>query len=441
MKIAELKSDKTEYHAKVLISGKDVTTLIDNELTKIAKTAKMDGFRVGKVPTGILKKKYASSIRADITRNKANIAIDDTIKKNNLNIATDPAIENLINEEGKDLEFTLKFELLPEISLPEFKRISIEKSKLDISKKDIDDQLGKLANFSKTYDEESKAKAKEGDQVTIDAVGSVDGEAFDGGRLDAHRLVLGSKSFIPGFEDQLIGHKAGDDVTVKVTFPKDYQTENLAGKSSEFKVKIIAIHKEKTVKIDDAFAKKFKCNTVAKLREQISKNIESSYDEPIHVMIKMKLFDKLENMLKFDVPKSLLQREKDTLKKQTAQAGYEDPSIKGKSDKEKEAYFDKLASRRVRIGLMLAEYVKKHNLQIQEDDIRQAIIATAKNYPGQEREVIEFYQKDRGALESLKGPILEEKAVKEIFDKEVILSEKTYSKDKLEKLLEKETDK
>ena len=440
MKITQLKSDKTEYHVKAIIYEKEITKLIDDKLDKIAKTAKMNGFRVGKVPTEILKKK-SPSIRIDITRNKINIIIDDIIKKNNLNIVTAPAIEDLINEEGKDLEFTLKFELLPEITLPEFKKISIEKPKFDISKKDIDDQIKKLADFSKTYDEKSKTKAKEGDHVTIDAVGYIDGKAFDGGKLDAHKLVLGGKSFIPGFEDQLIGCKTGDNITVKVTLPKDYHAENLAAKPSEFKVKVIAVHKEQVVKIDNKFAKRFNCDTVAKLKQQVLKNIESSYDEPIHVMMKMKLFDTLENMLKFNVPKSLLEREKDTLKKETTQVGYEAPSIKGKSDREKEAYFNKLASRRVRIALMLAEYVKKNNLQIQEDDIREAIIATAKNYPGQEKEVIEFYQKDRGALESLKGLILEEKAVREIFDKEVILSEKTYSKDKLEKLLEKETDK
>lgn len=439
MKVAELKNDKTEYQAKITIPEKEIAELVNKELAKIAKTAKMDGFRVGKVPVGILKKKYASSIRADVARTKINNAIDETIKKNTLNIALDPIIEDVTNEDGKGLEFTLKFELLPEIKMPDFKRISIEKSKLEVSKKDIDDQIDRLSSFSKSYDEESKTKAKNGDQVTLDAIGYVDGKAFDGGKLDAHKLVLGSNSFIPGFEDQLIGCKKGDDVTVKVDFPKEYHSENLAGKPSEFKVQIIAVHKEKPVKIDDEFAKNFKCDSVDKLKEQISKNIESSYDEPIHTMMKMKLFDKLESMLKFDVPASLLTRETDILKKQTEQMGYEDPSIKDKSDKEKEAYFDKLASRRVKIGLMLAEYVKQHNMQIQEEDIRQAIITQARNYPGQEQQVIEFYQKDRSALESLKGPILEEKAVKAIFTKEVIINEKTYSKDKLEKLLDKET--
>jgi len=438
MQVTELNNNKTEYQAKITIPEKEVLALINKELVTIAKTAKMDGFRVGKVPAGVLKKKYSSSIRADIARNQINNAIDETIKKNNLNIALDPVIEALTNEEGKDLEFTLKFELLPEITMPDFKKISIEQAKLEVSQKDIDDQIDRLSSFSKAYNEESKGKAKSGDQVTIDAIGYVDGEAFDGGKLDAHKLILGSNAFIPGFEDQLIGCKAGDDITVKVDFPKEYHAENLAGKPSEFKVQVKAIHKEQPVVIDDEFAKKFKCDTVDKLKEQISKNIEASYDEPIHTMMKMKLFDKLENMLKFDVPASLLARETEILKKQTAQMEQDDPSVKGKSEKEKDDYFSNLAKRRVKIGLMLAEYVKKNTLQIQEEDIRQAIITQARNYPGQEQQVIEFYQKDRSALESLKGPILEEKAVKEIFAKEVALTTKAYSKDKLEKLLDKE---
>ncbi|MDP4709405.1 MAG: trigger factor [Rickettsiaceae bacterium] len=433
MQVTELNNNKTEYQAKITIPEKEVLELINKELVTIAKTAKMDGFRVGKVPAGVLKKKYSPSIRLDIARNQINNAIDETIKKNNLNIALDPIIEALTNEEGKDLEFTLKFELLPEITMPDFKKISIEQAKLEVSQKDIDDQIDRLSSFSKSYDEESKGKAKSGDQVTIDAIGYVDGKAFDGGKLDTHKLVLGSNAFIPGFEDQLIGCKAGDDVMVKVDFPKEYHAENLAGKPSEFKVQVKAVHKEKPVIIDDEFAKKFKCDTVDKLKEQITKNIEASYEEPIHTMMKMKLFDKLENMLKFDIPASLLARETEILKKQTAQMDQGDSAKENKDD-----YFDNLAKRRVKIGLMLAEYVKKNTLQIQEDDIRQAIIAQARNYPGQEQQVIEFYQKDRSALESLKGPILEEKAVKEIFSKEIILTTKAYSKDKLEKLLDKE---
>ena len=436
MSIAELKNDKTEFHAKVTIPVHHITSEIDKELKDIAKTAKMDGFRAGKVPTHILKKKYASSIRADIVRKKINSTIDELIKKNNLNIAIDPVIEDLENEDDKDLAFTLKFELLPEIKLPEFKKITIEKPVMEVTEKDIDEQINRIAEFSKTYDKESKGKAASGDQLTIDAVGYVDGKAFEGGKLEGNKLVLGSKTFIPGFEDQLIGSKAGDDVSVNVTFPENYHAKDLAGKPSEFKVQVKAVHKSNTPKIDDEFAKKFKCDTVEKLKEQIKENLSASYQEPIHVMMKMHLFDKLEDMLTFEVPKSLIEREVSILKKQSDQ--FTDADLDKKSDKEKAEYFDKLATRRVRIGLVLAEYVKQKNLKITEDDIRQAIIAQARNYPGQEHQVIEFYQKDRQALEALKGPILEEKGVKEIFDNEIIINEKSYSKEKLEKLLEEE---
>lgn len=437
MIISELKKDKTEFHAKVTISIHDISQQIDTELANVAKTAKMDGFRVGKVPLTVLRKKYVPTIRNGIARDKIDAATKQIIKDNKLNIAFDPAIDDFKNEDDKDIEFVLKFELLPVITLPDFKKISIEKPVLDVSKKDIDEQLDRILSFSKSYDKETKLKAKSGDQVTIDAIGYVNGEAFDGGKLNSHKLVLGSKSFIPGFEDQLIGSKAGDDVSVKVDFPKDYHSKDLAGKPSEFKVKVLAVHQESTQKIDDEFAKKFKCENVEQLREQISKNISSNYDESILVLMKMKLFDKLEELLKFEIPASLLEREKEILKGQSSKLG-EDAEIKNMSDKEKVKYFDDLAARRVRIGLMLAEYVKQKGLSITEEDLRHALIEQAKNYPGQEQMVIEFYQKNKNALENLKGPILESKGVKAIFANEVVIKEKSYTIDKLEKFLENE---
>lgn len=438
MEIKELKKDNIEFHAGIIVPAKVITDQINSELKKAAKTAKMDGFRVGKVPVHMLKKRYEPSIRMDVVRQSVNDAIDEVIKKNELNIATDPAIEDLKSEADKDLEFTLKFELLPDIELPDFSKISIEKPILEVEEKDIDEQIKRMADFSKSFDKESKAKSAKGDQVTIDAVGYVDGEAFEGGKLDDHRLILGSGAFIPGFEDQLIGVKAGEDVLVKVDFPKDYHADDLAGKPSEFKVQVKAVHKPKTPKIDDEFAKKFKCETLEELKGKIKENIASMYDEPIHVNMKMDLFDKLEKELKFDVPKSLIDREVGILKSQTQESGLNDEEIEGKTEEEKEAYFNKLALRRVRIGLALAEYVKKKSLQISEDDVRQAIMEQARNYPGQEREVFEFFQKDPRAIESLKGPIMEEKGVTEIFANEVKLKEKSYNKKALEKMLKQD---
>lgn len=437
MNIIELKKDKSEYHSKVTISVDQINTKIENKLQEIAKTVKMNGFRAGKVPIPVLRKKYATSIREDLTRETIESAIKKIIKEQNLNIAFDPKVVELKNEDNKDLEFTLQFELMPEITLPDFKKIKIEQPKLKVTDKIIDDQLNRISQFSKKYDTEVKTKAKKFDQVTIDAIGYVDGEAFDGGKLNAYKLVLGSESFIPGFEDQLIGSKVGDEVSVKVDFPENYHAKNLAGKPSEFKVKVLAVHKCNEVKLDDEFAKNFKCENIEELRKQISENIIGSYNESINVLMKMKLFDDLEKTLKFEVPSSLLDQEIRTLSHQTNQFS-DDADIQKMSEDEKKDYITNLALRRVRIGLMLAEYVKNKNLTITEDDVRQAIIAQARNYPGQERQIFEFYQKNRNALESIKGPILEDKAVKNIFENEVTITEKLYDQDDLEKLLQNE---
>jgi trigger factor len=437
MNILELKKDDLNLHIKVIIPTKEINDTITKELTRIGKTAKMDGFRVGKVPPHILKKKYFDSLFGDVARNKISESVTNITKERKLRTVIDPQVEDLKIEKDQDLEFVLKFQLLPEISMPDFSKVTIEKPMLKVSKENIEAELDRLAGFSKIFEKETKGKAKIGDQLTIDAVGYVDGEAFEGGKLTSHKLVLGSNAFIPGFEDQLVGSKAGEDVLVKVTFPEQYQAKNLAGKSSEFKVKVLAVHNGKLPDIDDEFAKGFNCKTIEELKEKISDNLEHEYDNHIHVFIKMKLFDKLEDLLKFEVPEVLLQRELEILKKQAVEME-DDPSIADKSEKEKEKYYTELASRRVKLGLMLAEYVQKNSISIEENDLKTAIIAQARNYPGYESQVIEFYSKDRNALESLKGPILEEKAVKAILDKEIKITEKAYNKEKLEALIELE---
>ncbi len=436
MKITEIKNDDTDLHVRVTIPSKEVASEVDKELAKLAKDAKIDGFRVGKVPTSFLKKKYGISLRADAVRNKIIKAIGDITKDKNLRAIGDPEVDDIKNEENKDLEFTLKYQLLPEITMPDFKKISIEKPVLELKDKDIDEQMEQLIGASKEYNKISKSKAKKGDQVTIDAVGYVDEKAFAGGKLTAHKLVLGSGAFIPGFEEQLIGAKSGDDVSVKVDFPKEYHEKTLAGKPSEFKVKVLEVHNETPAKLDDEFAKKFNFESLEKLREQIAKNMREVYEEPIETMMKMELFDKLETILKFDVPKVLLDREIGILEKQAPQI--DDEEFKTKSQENKEAYFTKLASRRVKLGLMLAEYVKLQNVEIEKADVQKAVMDQARNFPGRENEIIDFYVKNPNALESLKGPILEDKAVKIIFEKEVKLTEKPYNKAKLEKLLGKD---
>jgi len=199
MNITEIKNDKTDFHVKVTIPSKEISSEIEKELDKLAKDAKIDGFRVGKVPTSFLEKKYGASLRAEAVKNKIVKAIGDITKDKNLRVLMDPEVEDIIDEENKDLEFIIKYQLFPEITIPDFKSISIEKPILELKDKDIDEQLEKLVSTSKEYNKVSTSKAKKGDQVTIDAVGYVDGKAFAGGKLDSHKLVLGSGVFYPGF--------------------------------------------------------------------------------------------------------------------------------------------------------------------------------------------------------------------------------------------------
>ncbi len=437
----ELKKDKLEYHAKIVISNEEIDNVVSKELHNLVKKVKIAGFRPGKVPFKKVQDMYGASVRQDAVSDKVNESIRAIIKDNNLKIVGDPKIEEFKNDKGSDIEFIVKFELMPEIELPDFKKITIEKPLLKLETSDIESQLNMLASNNKNYQEEVKGEAKLGDQVTLDAVGYVDGEAFEGGKLESHKLVLGSKSFIDNFEDQLVGHKIGDEVSVNVTFPELYHAKNLAGKKSEFKVKINAIHRAENSKIDDELAQKFKFDNLEALKEQLSKNISSTYDEPINTMMKMRLFDALENDLTFDAPDSMLEKEYQILKDQANQANELDDSLKAMSEEEINQYFRKIAKRRVKIGLMLADYIKIKGLKIDQNDIRNAVLAQARNYPGQEQQIIEFYTKNPKAIENLQGPILENKAVQNIFDQEVILKEKQYSKKDLEALIERENNK
>ncbi len=437
-KVEILKDEGLNFQVKVTLPAGLIDSKVQNEIASLSGKIKMPGFRAGKVPKAIVEKKYSASARQDVLQHEINHIIDKIVKDNNLNIATDPKLDDFKAENGKDAEFTVKFERSPKVELPDFKKISVEKAVLKVDSKDIDEKLEQIASASKEFTKESKAKAAMGDQITLDAIGYVDGVAFDGGNLKSHKLVLGSKSFIDTFEDQLVGTKKGDEISVNVTFPKEYHAAELAGKPSEFKVKVLAVHKPEAVEINDEFAKKFKFESVEKLKEQIADSIRFEFADSINTIMKMSLFDQLEKMLDFEVPASLTEREYNILKSQGEELKASDETLKDKSEKDLDSYYQKLAMRRVRIGLMLAEYVKAKELRIEQNDIREAIMAQARSFPGQEMAIFDYYQKNQNALEALKGPILEEKGVKHIFDNEVKLKEKEYSKKDLEKFLEKE---
>ena len=440
MTITILKNEGLDFHAKISTPLSEIEDDVQKELLDLTKNKKVKiaGFRAGKLPISIVKQKYGDSIRNDIIEKKINHSVNHVIKEHNLNIVGRPKIDDLQNEPNKPLEFTIKMELLPKIEIPDLKKISINQPKLEVSSDDVEEQIKKLAKLTKSYTKESKAKIKEGDQVTIDAIGYVNDEAFEGGKLNDFKLVIGSNALIPGFEKQLIGSKTGSEVEVNVTFPENYHAKNLAGKDSRFVVQIKAVHTPEPTVIDDEFAKKFQSKNLEELRSHFAKQIENESEEAISTIMKMSLFDQLEKLLDFDVPESLLEQEKNILKSEIDKNEQDESLFKDKSPEQVKEYYDKLALRRVRIGLMLAEYAKDKKLQLESEDLRKIIMQQARNFPGQERAIFDFYNNNPKAIEQLKGPALEEKAVQHIFNNEIKLKEKKYNKEELEKFLEAE---
>ncbi|WP_341756933.1 MULTISPECIES: trigger factor [unclassified Candidatus Tisiphia] len=440
MQVTELKNEGLDFEVKVVLPSSKIANKVQKELDSLSKKVKLNGFRTGKVPISIVNQKYGQSVRSDVVNHEINHAAQHIIKDHKLKTVGNPQLENICDQENKDLEFILKFELLPNIELPDFKKIKITHPKLVIQEEEINKQIDKLASMSKNYTKENKWQVEKGQEVTIDAIGYVNNEPFEGGKVTDYKLVIGSGAFIDGFEDQLIGSKTGDEVEVNVTFPKEYHMEQVAGQPAKFIVQVKAVHSADEVVVDDEFAKKFNCKTVEELRNNISKSMANEYSDPIRTVMKMSLFDQLEKLLTFNVPKSLTTQEISILKSQTEKSSDSDSIFKDKSESEINEYYNKIALRRVRIGLMLSEYMQIKNLHIEQSDIKNAIMTQARKFPGQETSILKFYQENLGAIEHLKGPLLEEKTVQHIFDNEVILEEKNYTREELEEFLTQEED-
>ena len=434
MQISEIKDESLEKHLRVVIPGKDVASKVLEELSSIAKTARVPGFRVGKAPVSLLKSKYGAAVFDDTTRKLIEEAVADIVKKREYNVVRSPRIDDVVREEGKNVEFTIIVELVPTFDMPDLSKISIEKPVVDPTDKEVDNGLEELRKRSATHSKVSKGKAANGDMTVIECRGFIDDKEFEGGHVVDHELVLGSKTFIPGFEEQLVGSKAGDKVEVKVTFPEDYHAKELAGKPAIFKTEVKEVRKEQEAKIDKDFAQNYGADSVDALRDIVKKNLAESFAESVSTLLKMRLFDELENMLDFDVADSMIEQELSALKSQSADL-MDSEELKGKSDKELDNYFRKIALRRVRSGLYLAEYAKKNNIQVEQKDIEAEIYKQARKFPGQEQMVFDFYSKNPQMIQSLNGTIVEEKAVTAILNGVVKLKDSKVSMAKMEDLL------
>lgn len=435
MKVTELKSEGLNKSYKVIVDKKDFAKDVEAKLNSIAKNAKIQGFRAGKAPLAMIKKKYGNEVMAEAldeaVRNGSNKVLDD--KK--LRPATQPSIKIVSFGEDKDLEFDMDVEVLPEIKLGDFSKISLDKQVAEVPAEEVEKAVSYLANSRKeTVAVEGKV-AEKGDTVMIDFVGSVDGVEFNGGKGNNYPLELGSGSFIPGFEDQLIGSKAGDKVDVKVKFPENYHAKDLAGKDSVFAVTVKEVREAKAVEINDELAKSLGAESLDKLKENLSSRIKADYDNASRMKLKRQLLDVLDKEYEFEVPSSLVDAEYKAIVNQYEQAkkyNQLDEEEKNKKEEDLLKEYKDIAVRRVKLGLLLSEVGQDAKVSIKPEDINAAIMNEAKKYPGQEQMVLDYYLKNKQAVEALKAPIFEEKIIDYIVSK-VKLSEKTVSVEELYK--------
>ncbi len=435
MNITEVKSEGLNKSYKVVIDKQEFAKEVDAKLAAIAKNAKIQGFRAGKAPMAMIKKKYEKEAVAealdDAVRNGSNKVLDE--KK--LRPANQPAVKITAFGEGKDLEFEMEVEVLPEIKLGDFSKIELNKYTAEVPAEEVEKAVKYLANARKETVKVEGKKAQNGDTVMIDFVGSVDGVEFNGGKGNDYPLELGSGSFIPGFEEQLIGAEAGSQVDVKVKFPKEYHAKDLADKDAVFAVTVKEVREPKEVEINDEMAKSLGAESLDKLKETLASRIKADYDNASRMKLKRQLLDVLDKEYQFDVPASLVDAEYKAIVNQYEQAKKYNQLDEEEKDKKEEDLlkeYKDIAVRRVKLGLLLSEVGQNAKITIKPEDINAAIMNEAKRYPGQEQMVLDYYLKNKDAIEALKAPIFEEKIIDHIIEN-AKLNEKTVSVEELYK--------
>jgi trigger factor len=406
---------KREY--TIVVPAKDVAAQTEAKLKEVGKNAKISGFRPGHVPVSLLKQRYGKSVMGEVLEAAVHDAQHKVIDEKKLRPALQPQIKIKSFDDGKDLEFDMTVELFPEVPELDLKKVSITKPTYDIAAKEVDEAIERIAARNKTRKPKAdSAKAAKGDVVRIDFKGLRDGVAFEGGTAENFNLELGSGQFIPGFEEQLIGAKKGDEKNVNVTFPKEYHAKDLAGQPVVFEVKVHEVLASEDPKIDDELAKGFGFDDLKALKASIREHLAKDYDQYVRNRMKKDLFDQLEDVCTFEVPQGMVDAEFKQIWAKLKQAQEQgDPSVAGKDDKELEGEYKAIAERRVRLGVYLAELGRKQNVQVTQQELMGAVVEQARQFPGQEQQVVEFYQKNPAHVEELRGPIFEDKVVEYIF--------------------------
>lgn len=413
MQVSVENTSAIERVLTITVPAARIEDQVNSEVAKTAKTVRIDGFRKGKVPVSIVKKRYGQGIRLDAIEKIMRDAYVEAVQKQELQPAGMPVIEPKNMEEGADLEFIAKVEIYPEIELAKASTLKAEKIISEVTDADVGEMLETLRKQNANW-KPMKRKSIEGDQVTIDFEGFLGDEPFEGGAAKDHKLVLGSNTMIPGFEDGIVGAKAGDELTIPVTFPEDYQAEHLKGKEATFKITVSEVAKQELPKLDDAFAEKFGLpeNTLDALREEVRKNMERELNQAVKSKLKAGLFDSLVENNDVEVPKAAVEQEIDTLRKQAAQQfGGQDFDT---SQLPAELFQDE-ANKRAKLGLLVSEVIKVNDIKVEDDRVKAFLEEMAQAYQ-EPQQVIDYYLKNKEQLAQVQSAVLEEQVIDKLLE-------------------------
>ena len=423
MQVTETLSEGLKREYKVVVPAAELDAKVNRRLDDLKGRVRINGFRPGKVPVAHLKRMYGRSAMAEVIEATVRDTNNQIVSERGFKLAADPkvtlpteegAIEQLI--EGKsDLNYTMALEIVPPIALGDFKTIKLTKLTADVAETEVEEGIKNIANQNRPYTPRPQGeKAAKDDRITISFVGTIDGKPFEGGTGDDAVVLIGSNTFIPGFEDQLIGVTTGETRTLKVTFPAHYMKEDLAGKDAEFVVTAKSIEAPGTVTIDDDFAKALGLESLEKLRDAVKDRITREHASMSRQKIKRALLDELDKMHKFDPPPTLVEEEFDRVWKSVLQELENERKTfadENTTEEKAKAEYRAIAERRVRLGLVLAEIGEKNNITVTEDELSRAVMDRARQFAGQEQRVWDYYRQNPQAVAALRAPIFEEKVV------------------------------
>ncbi len=414
MQVTETVNDSLKREYKIVIPATDLEARTTSRLEELKGQVNIPGFRRGKVPMSIMRKRFGQSVLGEVLEKAVQDSMQKVIEDNALKPALQPTIDvNEAFEPGADLAITMSLEVLPEVGDVDFASITLERETTQVADEKVEEALGTLAEQRKTNEAIEDARpAASGDVAVIDFLGKRDGEPFEGGAAEDYELELGSGAFIPGFEDQVIGVSVGEEKVITVTFPEDYPAEELAGKDVTFDITLKGLKAPVVPALDDELAKTFGKDSLEELRTTVREDLQKEYDEVSRQKVKRKLLDSLAERCTFDVPQGLVDAEFEGIWQQLSQAkeqGQLDEEDAAKSEDELKTEYRGIAERRVRLGLLLADVGQKNEIKVNQEDLNAALMREMRRFPGQEMAVLNYYRQNTQAMEQLRAPVFEDK--------------------------------